>query len=95
MTAQQLNKFAWGLANSENNFLWIIRPDIVSADTAILPPEFMAETKNRGICGEWGIGLEIDSDVKREEVEKLVREVMEGEKGKEMKTNAMEWKKKA
>ncbi|KAL7206025.1 hypothetical protein ACSBR2_018860 [Camellia fascicularis] len=149
MTAQQLTEFAWGLANSEKKFLWVIRPDIVSGDTAILPSEFMAETKNRRVlaswcpqeqvlnhpaiggflthsgwnstiesvsggvpmicwpffaeqqtncwysCGEWGIGLEIDSDVKREEVEKLVRELMEGEKGKEMKRNAMEWKKKA
>ncbi|CAL5377703.1 unnamed protein product [Camellia sinensis] len=149
MTAQQLTEFAWGLANSEKKFLWVIRPDIVSGDTAILPSEFVAETKNRGVlaswcpqeqvlnhpaiggflthsgwnstiesisggvpmicwpffaeqqtncwysCGEWGIGLEIDSDVKREEVEKLVRELMEGEKGKEMKRNAVEWKKKA
>ncbi|GMP70959.1 hypothetical protein CsSME_00029571 [Camellia sinensis var. sinensis] len=43
---------------------------------------------------EWGIGLEIDSDVKPE-VENLVRELMEGEKGKEMKKKAMEWKKAA
>nr|AFJ53004.1 UDP-glycosyltransferase 1 [Linum usitatissimum] len=46
-------------------------------------------------CREWGIGIEIDSEVKREEVEKLVREVMGGEKGKEMKRKTMEWKVKA
>ncbi|CAL5329592.1 unnamed protein product [Camellia sinensis] len=149
MTAQQLTEFAWGLAKSKKNFLWIIRPDIVSGDSAILPPEFVPETKDRGvlaswcpqeqvlnhpaiggflthsgwnstiesvsggvpiICwpffaeqqtncwysrGEWGIGLEIDSDVKREEVEKLVRELMEGEKGKKMKKKTMVWKKAA
>ncbi|GAB4853249.1 hypothetical protein Ancab_017438 [Ancistrocladus abbreviatus] len=41
---------------------------------------------------EWGIGMEIDSEVKRDEVEKLVRELMEGSKGKEMKKKAMQWK---
>ncbi|MBA0637997.1 hypothetical protein Godav_026014 [Gossypium davidsonii] len=46
-------------------------------------------------CNEWGIGIEIDNDVKREKVEKLVRELMEGRKGEEMRENAMEWKRKA
>ncbi|KAG5525968.1 hypothetical protein RHGRI_032307 [Rhododendron griersonianum] len=42
---------------------------------------------------EWGIGMKIHRDVKREEVEKLVRELMEGKKGKWMKNKAMEcWK---
>lgn len=37
--------------------------------------------------------MAIGSDVKREEVERLVRELMmEGEKGKKMKKRAMEWK---
>ncbi|KAJ0869770.1 UDP-glycosyltransferase 85A8 [Helianthus annuus] len=39
--------------------------------------------------------MEIDTDVKREEVEAQVREMMDGEKGRMMKTNAVEWKKKA
>ncbi|XP_034197472.1 7-deoxyloganetin glucosyltransferase-like [Prunus dulcis] len=47
------------------------------------------------LCTQWGVGLEIDSNVKRSEVEKLVRELMSGEKGKEMRKNAMEWKRKA
>lgn len=38
--------------------------------------------------------MEINADVNRDQVEKLVRELMEGEKGKEMKRKAMEWKKK-
>ncbi|XP_058192987.1 7-deoxyloganetin glucosyltransferase-like isoform X2 [Rhododendron vialii] len=50
------------------------------------------QTNCRYTCTEWGVGLEIDSDVKREEVERLVREVMGGEKGKKMKSKAMEWK---
>ncbi|WVY94629.1 hypothetical protein V8G54_033717 [Vigna mungo] len=50
----------------------------------------------RYICREWAFGMEIDSDnVKRDEVEKAVNELLEGEKGKELKKNAIEWKKKA
>ncbi len=147
ITPQQLVEFGWGLANSKQLFLWIIRPDLVVGESGILPPEFESETKERGliaswcpqeevlnhhsvggflthcgwnstieslcagvpmlcwpfladqqtnckyICNEWGIGMEIKNDVKREEVEKIVRELMEGEKGKKMKKKAMEWKK--
>ena len=149
MTADQLVEFAWGLANSKQTFLWIIRPDLVSGDSAILPPEFLEETKDRGLlaswcpqeqvlshpaiggflthsgwnstlesicsgvpmicwpffaeqqtncwfcCTKWGNGLEIDNNVKREEVESLVTELMVREKGKDMKKKALEWKNKA
>ncbi|CBI38430.3 unnamed protein product, partial [Vitis vinifera] len=37
----------------------------------------------------------VNQDVNRHEIEALVKEVMEGEKGKEIKKNAMEWKRKA
>ncbi|XP_058217837.1 7-deoxyloganetin glucosyltransferase-like [Rhododendron vialii] len=147
MTPNQLVEFAWGLANSNHAFLWIIRPDLIAGQTSVLPPEFLDVTKDRGLlaswcpqekvlahpsiggflthngwnstlesissgvpmvcwpffseqltncwfsCVKWGIGMEIDSDVKREKVEGLVRELMVGEKGKEMKRRAMEWKK--
>ncbi|WMV26987.1 hypothetical protein MTR67_020372 [Solanum verrucosum] len=147
MTANQLTEFAWGLANSQMDFLWIIRPDTVSGEKATLPSEFMEETKERGMltswcaqeqvlshpaiggflthsgwnstlesisngvpmicwpffteqqtncwfkCTQWGIGMEIDNNVKRDEVERLVRDLMVGEKGKDMKKKAMEWKK--
>ncbi|GKU97974.1 hypothetical protein SLEP1_g11038 [Rubroshorea leprosula] len=52
-------------------------------------------TNCRYACTEWGIGMEIDGNVRRDEVEKLVRELMEGNKGKEMRKNAQEWKGKA
>ncbi|KAL8514014.1 hypothetical protein ACS0TY_013217 [Phlomoides rotata] len=146
MTPDQLTEFAWGLANSNQSFLWIIRPDLVSGEKSILPPEFLEATKDRGLlsswcsqdevlnhpsvggflthsgwnstlesicsgvpmicwpffaeqqtncwysCSQWGIGMEIDSDVRRDEVESLVRSLMVGERGKEMKRRAMEWK---
>ncbi|PRQ52324.1 putative 7-deoxyloganetin glucosyltransferase [Rosa chinensis] len=147
LTPQQLVEFGWGLANSKFHFLWVVRPDLVIGESAILPPEFVAETKERGLlaswcpqeevlnhpsvggflthcgwnstiesltagvpmlcwpffgdqqtncfytCNKWGIGMEITNDVKRDEVAKLVRELMEGEKGKKMKSRVMEWKK--
>ncbi|XP_073145349.1 7-deoxyloganetin glucosyltransferase-like [Henckelia pumila] len=147
MTSKQLMEFAWGLGNSKQTFLWVIRPDIVSGGEASLPPEFLDEVKGRGFlsgwcaqekvlnhpcvggflthngwnsnlesicsgvamvcwpffaeqqtncwysCGKWGIGMEIDNNVKRDEVTSLVLELMVGEKGKEMKGRAAEWKK--
>ncbi|CAK9162652.1 unnamed protein product [Ilex paraguariensis] len=39
--------------------------------------------------------MEINHDVKREEVKTLVRKMMEGDKGKQMRSTAREWKKKA
>ncbi|XP_059463473.1 (R)-mandelonitrile beta-glucosyltransferase-like [Corylus avellana] len=147
MTPQQLIEFGWGLANSKHPFLWVIRPDLVVGESAILPLEFNVETKERGLiaswcpqeevldhpsiggflthcgwnstiesmtaavpmlcwpffadqqtnskytCNEWGIGMEIDNRANREEVEKIVRELMEGDKGKKMRKKVMEWKK--
>ncbi|XP_072980575.1 7-deoxyloganetin glucosyltransferase-like [Typha angustifolia] len=149
MTNHQLIEFAFGLANSKHDFLWVIRPDLVKGETAVLPPEFTTETKGRSLiaswcpqeavlshpaiggflthngwnstieslssgvamigwpffaeqqtnckfmCDEWGVGMEIDNNVKRDEVEGLVRELMRGEKGKEMKSKAMMWKESA
>ncbi|KAL7175957.1 hypothetical protein ACSBR2_029515 [Camellia fascicularis] len=44
-------------------------------------------------CTQWGIGVEINNDVKRDEVEKVVRELMVGDKGKEIKKRSMGWRK--
>ncbi|KAI3511261.1 hypothetical protein L1887_18410 [Cichorium endivia] len=51
-------------------------------------------TNCRQICKEWKVGLEIGDNVKRDEVEKLTRDLMGGDKGKIMRSKAMEWKKK-
>ncbi|XP_021740239.1 7-deoxyloganetin glucosyltransferase-like [Chenopodium quinoa] len=147
MTNENLVEFAWGLANSKHPFLWIVRPDIVTGDSAILPSDFLVETKDRGMlaswcdqekvlnhqatgaflthcgwnstldticggkpvlcwpffaeqqtncwyfCNKWGMGMEINKDVKRDEVERQVIELMEGKKGEEMCKNALKWKK--
>lgn len=151
MTAQQMSEFAWGLANSNHNFLWVVRPDLVRGEFAMLPDEFANITKERGLlvswcpqeevlshpsvggflthcgwnstiesicagvpvicwpffadqqmncrfaCTTWGIGMEIESngERQRESIEGLVRELMEGERGKEMRQRTLEWKESA
>ena len=51
------------------------------------------ETNCKYSCNEWVIGTEIGIDIKREEVEKIVRELLEGDQGKRMKKKAVEWEK--
>ncbi|KAF8688154.1 hypothetical protein HU200_042384 [Digitaria exilis] len=53
---------------------------------------FFAEqqTNCRYKCTEWGIGMEIGDDVRRVEVEALIREAMEGDKGGEMRHRVAE-----
>ncbi|XP_030442040.2 UDP-glycosyltransferase 85A5-like [Syzygium oleosum] len=151
VTHQQSVEFAMGLADSDQCFLWVLRPDAVNGDMATLPREFVEETRERGflsgwcpqervlnhpsirgflmhcgwnstieslsagvpmlcrpcfgdqqtnckyICDDWGVGLEMDGNVKRDEVERLARELMEGEVGKKMSTKAWSgrrWQKK-
>ncbi|TVU14310.1 hypothetical protein EJB05_37771, partial [Eragrostis curvula] len=46
-------------------------------------------------CNEWGVGVEIHSNVRRDAVASLVTELMDGEQGKEMRRKAREWRDKA
>ncbi|MED6174909.1 hypothetical protein PIB30_073382, partial [Stylosanthes scabra] len=50
------------------------------------------QTNCKFCCKEWGIGLEIE-DVRRDKIESLVREAMDGEKGQDMKQKALQFKK--
>ncbi|KAL0401854.1 UNVERIFIED_CONTAM: 7-deoxyloganetin glucosyltransferase [Sesamum latifolium] len=115
LTPGEIQELALGLAESKKNFLWILRPDLDKGNSGILPPDFAAETKDRGlivswcqqektadqpancrsVCMEWGIGMEISKNFKKDEVGMLVKELLDGENGREMKKKAMEWKKQA
>ncbi|MBA0860965.1 hypothetical protein Goshw_023008 [Gossypium schwendimanii] len=53
MSDYHLKEFAWGLANSKNPFLWIVRPDVVMGESAVLPEEFFEEVKDRGFITSW------------------------------------------
>ena len=57
------------------------------------PVQFEQPTNSWFCCNQWGIGMEIDGQVERDEVEKCVRDLMVADKGEEMKKKAMEWKK--
>ncbi|MQL93639.1 hypothetical protein Taro_026285 [Colocasia esculenta] len=147
---EQLVEFAWGLAGSGQDFLWVIRSDLVRGDSAVFPEEFLQETTARGLlaswcpqeavlahpavggflthngwnstlesisggvpmlcwpffadqqtncryaCAEWGVGMEVDSnDVRREKLCALIRELITGTRGKEMREKALAWKERA
>ena len=74
---------------------WNSSIESVCAGVPMLCWPFFADqqTNCKYTCNDWCIGMEIDNDVKREDVEKIVRELMEREKGKKMKKKVMEWKK--
>ena len=76
---------------------WNSTLESICAGVPMLCWPFFAEqpTNCRYVCAKWEIGMEIDSDVRREEVARLVREVMDGETGKAMRVKAMLWKEKA
>ncbi|KAI3726581.1 hypothetical protein L1987_66379 [Smallanthus sonchifolius] len=58
-------------------------------------PYFWDQMTNcRYICNEWEVGLELGKKVKRDEVKRLVQELM-GEGGHKMRNKAIEWKEKA
>lgn len=53
VSPEQLLEFAWGLAQSKRYFLWVIRPDLVSGENAILSNEFMQEVEGRSLMVGW------------------------------------------
>jgi UDP:flavonoid glycosyltransferase YjiC (YdhE family) len=67
----------------------------LSAGVPMLCWPFFAEqqTNCRYKCTEWGVGMEVGDDVRREAVAARIREAMDGgEKGREMARRAAEWK---
>lgn len=52
---ERLKELAWGLFSSNKTFLWIIRPDVLTGYSAILPKEFFDEIiqDDRGMFSSW------------------------------------------
>ncbi|CAI0474387.1 unnamed protein product [Linum tenue] len=76
---------------------WNSTVESVSAGVPVICWPFFAEqqTNCRYACSQWGIGVELSADVKRNEVVDVIEEMICGEKGKVMKHNALEWQRKA
>ncbi|KAI3733072.1 hypothetical protein L1987_64289 [Smallanthus sonchifolius] len=55
MDENELAETAWGLANSNQPFLWVVRPGSVKGSEWIefLPNGFMEETRGRGLVLKW------------------------------------------
>uniref|UniRef100_A0A0D9W3H2 Glycosyltransferase n=1 Tax=Leersia perrieri TaxID=77586 RepID=A0A0D9W3H2_9ORYZ len=73
---------------------WNSTLDSICAGVPMLSWPFFAEqqTNCRYKCTEWGVGMEIGGEVERGELAATIREAMEGEKGREMRRRAAEWK---
>jgi len=76
---------------------WNSTLESISADVPMICWPFFAEqqTNSRYVCANWEIGMEVNHDVKREEITNLVIEMMKGEKGMQMRQKSVELKKKA
>ncbi|KAL0422392.1 UNVERIFIED_CONTAM: 7-deoxyloganetin glucosyltransferase [Sesamum latifolium] len=76
---------------------WNSTIETISSGVPMVCWPFFAEQQTNCwyACAKWGVGVEIEGDVRKGKVEKMVRVMMEGEKGKEMRKKALEWKDKA
>ncbi|XP_059068612.1 linamarin synthase 1-like [Cryptomeria japonica] len=101
MSMAQLQELALGLEASEQPFLWVVRPDIAEGKAAVLPEGFTErigaeQSLNCRFCKDiWKIGMDFESRaedenalVSREEVEMVVRAMVESRQGKELRKNA-------
>ncbi|KAH7511981.1 UDP-glycosyltransferase 86A1 [Ziziphus jujuba] len=57
---KDIEEIAYGLSLSKVNFIWVLRPDIVSSDeTDILPVGFEDKIKGRGLIVTWCCQIEV------------------------------------
>ena len=76
---------------------WNSMMETICAGVPVICWPFFADqqTNCHYSCEKWGIGMEINHDVKRDEVAELIRKMIVGEEGEKMRFKAKEWKKKA
>ncbi|KAJ4803170.1 Glycosyltransferase [Rhynchospora pubera] len=60
VSKRDLCEIAQGILNSKVNFIWVLRPDVVSSDEPNpLQPGFLEETKGHGIVVQWCCQVEV------------------------------------
>ncbi|KAL6271054.1 hypothetical protein ACE6H2_027965 [Prunus campanulata] len=78
---EQMEELGLGLRRSKRYFLWVVR----ASESVKLPKGFVEETSEKAQADEKGI-------VRGEEIAHCVREILDGERGKEIRKNASRWK---
>ncbi|KAJ6287783.1 hypothetical protein OIU77_001188, partial [Salix suchowensis] len=99
---------AWGLANSKQPFLWVVRPGSVHGSEQVesLPDGFRAIVGEQPSFGDqkvtaryvsqvWRVGLHLEDELERGEIESAIRRLMADKEGDEMRQRAMNLKEKA
>ncbi|KAG6571945.1 Gallate 1-beta-glucosyltransferase, partial [Cucurbita argyrosperma subsp. sororia] len=92
---EQVDEIAYGLLNSGFCFLWVLKPPASNLEVKrhVLPKEL---TNAKFLIDVFGVGLRLsrgvgeDRVIKRDEIEKCLREAMEGPKAVEIKQKAVE-----
>ncbi|KAK8573079.1 hypothetical protein V6N13_099894 [Hibiscus sabdariffa] len=99
----QMEHLVMGLKRSQRNFLWVVR----ETEQIKILANFIEETLEKGLVVAWspqlqvlaheavGIRAEVDGKgiIRKEEIERCIREIMEGDRGGDIKRNAVKWKK--
>ncbi|CBI31577.3 unnamed protein product, partial [Vitis vinifera] len=104
-------EMAWGLANSKQPFLWVVRPGFIRGSEWLEPlPSGFLETIVPMIClpcfsdqkvnaryvsQVWRVGVQLENGLKRGEIEGAIRRLMVEKSGQEIRDRCISLKEKA